>query len=1226
MAAQDRSSTGALTGVFAPGSQPLPETLRTLVLAPRRTVSPGEVIRAEFAFSNLGGAAATGVRVRFANPSGAAYVEGSDTVDEAPLADEVLVANTGASLGDLPPGAQRRVACSFRVGERIEDGSELLFQAALVTDQTAVVASNVERLSVRSEPQLQNTSTLVTIASKDRPKPDDVILVRATIANTGSSSAHDVLALLPVPQHTRYVARSARVAGRALIDSGDEPFDYASEHVVAARLAPGQSVHLEYQARIDSPLADGTRIKVSGAVSAREVGEFDVQSAEIVVSSPADFANDETALTIFCDDVVSPGTRVPISVRAVNAGTGDAQNVSIGIELPAGIAYTPGSAHLDGQPVSDETFAGGTFSLGAVPAGRAVDVGISGIVVLQHSQEQPITATLRWKGPAGETGRAERRFARTLRVRVSSRFTRARNYLEVDRSGVASREDVTFSARVFNDGTAPETDVRMRVIPSAFLENIRIAESVEEPAPYVEPFVLGVLQPQAQRTFTIQARVASPVPDRTQVALGAVLEFASGTFDLGVANVIVRSRPHVVAGACTWLCEQPEPLRPGQTHELTIRFTNDGSDMLRDARLDLLMPPELVLERAQNARRDGSALLFGDIAAETTHEARVGLRLARPPKRERSLTIEGTLSGRGISPVQFDPLEIATFAEPEFGRDAQLRSSPIESINAGERIAYEVQMRNSGDGPADSLIIRAVPSNLAVYVPGTTQLNGVTIPDDLGTSQLWSQRGLALTDVNPDVELRVRWEMLVISPIAAGTPIDTRVVLEWDGNHSAALTAPTLHVFSAPSLAAGTTGTPISVAQLLPVLETPARESIVAPVAPPAAQRVHEPPIIAEPELAEPELREPELREPEPAEPELAEPELAEPELAHESPVVAQPEKEEPEPELAQEPLVAEEPEREEPELAQEPPVVEEPEREEAELAQAPRVVEEPEIAEPEIAGEEQVFEGPEIVQMPPVFDEPLIAQPPAVATAMAPVPSEPPATPEAGQDAAHATLYYDYSPDQLARTIRTLERTDAGGLIAHIFAARALLPNALAGADPKTAQTMENAAIALRAPLDRFFVRLRMPRLAVTAKDLEDRESRSALRALVDAAIGAQPFAAEQRGSGVVRLLGALDPNVLRERMPELESAPLGSVLPWSINAQLLGTRIEYDGSADEPGSSEVLGMYRNELIDVFNVLETLPLPEFHRVLSSSVNRTLDDALGAVLDALRTAAHVVAG
>ena len=1049
------------------------ETLRTLVVTPRRSATPGEIVRVEFAFSNLGGAPATNVRVRFATPSGVTYVEGSDTVDDAPLEGEPFTGGAGASLGELAPNAQRRVACSFRVNDRIEDGSELLFQAALVTDQTPVVASNAERVVVRSQPLLQNTSTLVTLASTEHPKPGDVIVVRAVIANTGSSSAHDVLAFLPVPAHTRYVARSARIAGRALLDSGEEPFDYSVDRVVADVLAPGQSVELEYQAAIEAPLPDGTRIKVSGAVSSRETPEFQVQSAEIVVASPPDFTGEETALTVVCDDVVSPGTRVPMTLRAVNAGTGDAQNVSIAIDLPPGIAYTPGSAHVDGQPVSDDSFAGGTFSLGTVGAGRTIDAGISGIVMVQEGDELPITATLRWKG-------GERRFARTLRVRVSSRFTRARNYLEVDRGVAQSREDVTFSAHVFNDGTAPENDVKLRVIPGAFLENVRIAESPEEPVAYSDPFSLGIVQPQAERTFTIRARVASPVPDRAQVTLGAVLEFASGTFDLGVANVVVRSRAHVQPESCTWMREQSEALRPGKTHDIVIRFTNDGSDVLRDARLDLLLPSELVLDRAQNARREGRSLLFGDIPAETTHEARVTVRLARPPKRERTLVLEGTLSGRGISPVRFSDLEIATFAEPEFGRDAVLRSNPAETIKAGERIAYEVELRNSGDGPAESLVLRAIPSNLAVYVPGTTQINGVTIPDDLGTSQLWSQHGLALTDVNPEVELRVRWEMLVISPIAAGTAIDARVVVDWDGNHSMALAAPTLHVLSSPSLEAGAAGTPISVAQLAPQLEAPAPEHIV----PPSAART-----VATAETP------------------------------------------------AAETLPGE--------------------------------------------AEEAAAEPPEIVRPLPV-------------------------------------LYVDYTQEQLTQAVRTLEKSDAGGLIPHIFAIRALFPNAVAGANPALEQIVANAANAVRAPLDRLFVRLRMPRLTITAKDLEDRESRFALRGLVDA-LGQAPSAElERREPRIVRLSGTVDIDALRERAMDLESAPLGSVVPWIVSAQMLGSRIEYNGGRQ----SDVLGLYRDELINVLGVLETLPMPEFHRVLASSVNRTLDDALGAVLDALRSTAY----
>ncbi|HZT12267.1 MAG TPA: hypothetical protein VFA29_05680 [Candidatus Baltobacteraceae bacterium] len=1119
MAPPDRPSSNALTGVFTSGSPPLVESLRTLAVTPKRSVTPGETIRAEFAFSNLGGAPATNVRVRFAVPPGVTHVQGADLVDDAPLRDEQLDAIAGAHLGDLPPNAQRRVACSFRVNDRIEDGAELVFQAALATDQTPVVASNAERLVVRSEPVLTSAATTLSITAGEEITPGSTIVVRAAIANTGASSAHDVMAFLPLPPHTRYVPRTARIAGRVLLKVEDEPFDYTTATVVSESLGPGQTVTVEYQATIDSPLADGTRLRVVGAVSSREVAEFPLESEEIVVSSPPDFSNDETALTMLSDDVVSPGTRVPINVRVHNSGTGDAHNVSIVFQLPPGLAYTPGSAHLDGQPVSDEAFAGSAFSLGSVPSGRTAEVGISAIVTAVGDR-LPVGATLLWRSAAGAPTQSQRKFGRTLQVRVSSRFTRARNYIDVDRAVVQAREDVSFAVHIFNDGTAPATDVRLRIIPGAFLDDIRVAETADEPIPYREPFALGLVQPHAERVFFVRARVAAPVPDRSVVTLAAVLEFENGSYDVGTASVAVRSRPYVTASSCAWERDRRDPIRPGQTHEVAIRFTNDGSDVLRDARMDLALPADLVLERTQNARHEGdAALLFGDVPAETTHEARVAVRLIRAPRGDRTLLVEGTLSGRGISPVRFEPLEIQSFAQPMFAAGGELRSNPTQYVNAGERVTYELYLRNSGDGPAEQLAVRAVPSNLAVYVPASTTLNGMTIPDDLGASQLWSQRGLLLTDVNPGVELRARWEMLVISPLTAGTSIDTRIVLEWDGNESLALAAPPLLVESAPSLAAGVTGTPISLARLGAVPPPPAPETIVPP--PPEIAPEPEPPQAAPAVEAEPQAQEPAFA----PEPFAHEPFVPE---AHEAPAQAQ--------------------------------------------------------------GHQAAYE--------PQQEAPL-----------------------ARVQTLEPALYADLSETQLAQTIRMLEKAGAPGLLPHIFAIRALLPTAIAGASAQTAQSIENSVHAFRAPLDRFFVRVRVPRLTVTAKDLEDRDSRFALRALVDAVLEAPAVPLSERTGGAVRLSGQADVEALRSRAPDLQTAPLGSAAPWIAGAYLLGTAVEYDGG----GRSDALGRYREELLKVLAVLETLPLQEFHRVLASSVNRTLDDALAGVIDALRTAAHVAA-
>ncbi len=1077
-------ATTSLTGIFAPGSPALVESLRTLVLDPDRAVAPGETIRVHFSFSNLGGAPATGVRVRFAHPQGVDHLAGGDTVDDAALSEGSFVDPSGAPIGDLEPNGLRRVMCVFRVNSTIEDGSDLVFQAALVTEQTPLVASNIERLFVRSRPELQNSATFVTIAAPSAPRPGDAITVRAVVRNTGSSSSHDVVVVLPAPDHTTYVARSARIDGRVVAGTEGEAFDYDSSTIVSERLQPAQSVVIEYQATIDSPLGDGTRIKAFGTVGSRETSEFAITSAEIVVASPVDFEGEETGLTVISDDVVTPGMRVPMILRAMNTGTGIAERVQIAFSLPPGLVYAPGTAHVDGQPVSDETLANLTFSLGSLAAGRMVEAGISATVAVPTTADTalPIDAALRWRG-------AERTFARRLQVRVAPRFSRARNYVEADRGVANAREELEFTVHVFNDGTAPESDVRLRLIPGLHLEDLRIGETADDTIPYDVPIALGFVHPHQERVFTVVTTIASRVPDRSSVTLGAVLEHGGGAIDLGVATTVVRSRPTVESVA--WELVSHEPLRPGRTVDAIVRVVNSGSDVLRDARVSLTLPPELAIERAVDARRDREGLAFADIPAETTLESRITLRLLRAVSDNRTLTLEGWLHGKGISPVQFAPLDVTTFAQAQFAQTAQILAIPSENVNAGERLYYEIRVRNDGDGPADRLTVRVVATNLAVYMPSSTTINGMTIPDDAGASQLWSARGLVLADVNPNVELRMRWEMMVMAPLAAGTALDTRAILEWGEGTTFAVAAPTVRVQAQPSLSESTAGTPISIARIFPVEE-----------------RFVEPPPLPEPQAP----------------------------------------------------------------------------------AEAPTVV--------------------------PTAEAPPRAITELVETITAAQELAPPAERE---EVTAPVLYIDFSAERLANTLRMLERSNsAGGLVQHLFALRLLFPEHAQNAPPGVDATFASASRALRAPLEKLFVRLKMPRLTITGKDLEDRESRDALRDVVESLNFAPTTSPQPPGEGITRVTGQIEVDVVQALLPDLESAPLGAVTPWLINAQLLGTAIYHGGER-----SEVLESYRGEVLHVLSVLNELPIEEFHRVLTSSVNRTLDESLAQAIGSLRGAAQI---
>jgi len=258
---------------------------------------------------------------------------------------------------------------------------------------------------------------------------------------------------------------------------------------------------------------------------------------------------------------------------------------------------------------------------------------------------------------------------------------------------------------------------------------------------------------------------------------------------------------------------------------------------------------------------------------------------------------------------------------------------------------------------------------------------------------------------------------------------------------------------------------------------------------------------------------------------------------------------------------------------------------------------------------------------------EPVSAQP--VAAQPAPVIDEPAESihAEAAQHvdelqfAALPVAFVDFGQEKLSRTLRMLEKSDLHGLLPHLFAIRTFFPESAINATPDLEKSFRVSNRAMQNALDRLFVRLRIPRYSLTAKDLEDRDSRFALRQLVSTLVASEPRAGgDGRAPGLVRVSGPVDTRYLRTLQPQLESAPLGSAVPWQVAAAMLGTTIYRNGD-----QSPVMGTYRDALLSVLGTVGSLPLEEFHRVLRDSANRELDDALAAVLETLRSAAHIAA-
>ena len=162
-----------LTDVFAPGTPPLPEGLRTLHVSPSRFVEPGMTVHANFTFRNLGGGTATGFRVRFRLPEGLTYLVGTARIDESPIDERggltSLLQSSGADLGDVPPGGERRVSLAYSVAPTIENGTQIALQAAVASFEVPLIGSNVVRLIVRSRPTLAGASTRLSLTPVHSP-------------------------------------------------------------------------------------------------------------------------------------------------------------------------------------------------------------------------------------------------------------------------------------------------------------------------------------------------------------------------------------------------------------------------------------------------------------------------------------------------------------------------------------------------------------------------------------------------------------------------------------------------------------------------------------------------------------------------------------------------------------------------------------------------------------------------------------------------------------------------------------------------------------------------------------------------------------------------------------------------------------------------------------------------------------------------------------------------
>jgi uncharacterized repeat protein (TIGR01451 family) len=771
-------------------------------------------VRATFTFRNQGGAAATGARVRFNLPDGLVYLVGTGQLDGTNLDDEQgnspLLSRSGAHIGDIDAGEERRIEISYSVAGAIENGTMIELQAAVASFEVPPVGSNIVRLIARSRPQLQNALTGIAIEARSEPVPGAEAQITVRLHNAGESSAHDVVVVAPIPEHTRYVPNSARVNGREIERDLGQPFDRVHAPIVTPALAASASSTLVYRVEIASPLHDGSAIVAHANVASQETAAFALEPASLVVRSTPDFDDDRTTFSVEPAYDVRPGQRITMALCAFNAGSAAAENVTAALELPDTLVPVRGATLVDGRPIKEAKKKEAlTFDLGRVDADERVDLVCEAIVVspLPDSSTIEIAATLAWEPARSDD--SQRRFERTVAIHSEPALPARRNAIaRVHGEVLKPGEEVEATITVANEGSTSATDAVLHLRIDPALDEVRLSEKTSRVSLDGDTAEIGTIEPYAYRKFVLRARVRTPYADRSELRIGASVHTRElGETALGDATWRVDSHPAFSPQSSSLRLESEEVLRPNQLADVAVRVTNVGSDVAHNVRVRLYISPEARLETVDGATREKTKLVFGEIGPGATGEARLGLRLLRSLAREYPVTVDGVLTADAMLPVPLERLTIATTAEPDFSVGT-LRSESIDVVDVGETIEWTLHVRNGGDGPARRVQIFCAQPESLIYVPNSTTVNDVPIRDVGALSALASERGIVLNDVDPGVEATIRFRDVVHNGLPAGEAITRTATVLYDGDRRDEMPSNELKVRATPVFANAIPGLP----------------------------------------------------------------------------------------------------------------------------------------------------------------------------------------------------------------------------------------------------------------------------------------------------------------------------------------------------------------------------------------------------------------------------------
>jgi uncharacterized repeat protein (TIGR01451 family) len=1039
-----------------------------------------------------------------------------------------------------------------------------------------------------------------------------------TFRNQGGAPATGVRLRFNLPEGLVYLVGSGRLDGNELDDeSGNSPLLSRAGAPVGDVLS-GEERRIEIAYSVAGAIENGTTVELQAAVASFELPPIGSNVVRLVARSKPLLANALTKIGIEAARDPIPGSQAIVTIRIHNAGESTARDVVVVAPLPEHATYVPGSVRLNGREIEREL--GTPFDRCYAPmVVRSLPARASATLAYRLTIDTPLaggTQLLVGAQIASQETPAFTLEPASLTIVSAPDFNDERTaFAVVPENGVQPGQRVGFTLTAFNAGTAAADGATARLeLPLELLFAAGSAHIDGHPVPAQRDalrFDLGPICAGQAVTLRAEAVVVAPLADKTALRAAATLDWepagrsSSRHFECALE---VRAEPAFSPRKNALTNLGGSLLAPGQTLEAELLLENDGAADAHDCVLHLSVVPPLsdvvVLDgEARLALGSGfagsaepDAVELETLPAYARRQLTIRARLPSPYANGSEITLGVTLHTRELGELHLPALRWRVDSHPAFDPErSRLEISGDSILRPNQLAEVDVVLTNVGTDVAHNVALRC-------YVSPEARLESVE-----GATR--EKSSLLFGELAPAARARARLGLRLLRGLAKDWPVMVDTVLSADGMLPIPLTRLTIATSAEPDFSTGSfSSEPADTVELGETLhwvlhvcnggDGTARLVQIEVAQPdaliyvPNSTTVNDVPIRDSGALA---------------------------------------------PFTAARGIV----------LNEVDPGVEATIRWQTVVHNAlPAGTTIGYVAHVRYDGErdDEIASAELKVRAGPIFANAIPGLPFGLDGMLGPVLAGrtralteerfvqlPPATPVGEGNGAHALVelspgtaesgdseYYEISPladltgtiavfsnERLGRTLRFLREAHFGGLVTHLFALRAFLPEHIGDSH---SGTLPAARELLRDELDRLFIKLRLPRYAIAPRDIETPSLRSTIEHLVRDAVAAHGIPPDSP-TAVTSLRGGFDPVELRELGEALMGTPLASALPWSALGRLL------------PDETSVFAEYRSLLLETLDAFESGETNEFIDALAHASTPPLDHALDAMLASL----HVMA-